>query len=214
MAQVQTAAAGTEIHQFNIPAQPLGEALITFGQQSGLQVTADSTVVANKQATSVVGAMTTTQALARLLMGTGLDYRLDGAMVSVQAAQQGTSTLPAVKVKASGVQESALGPVGGYVARNSATGTKSDTPLIETPQTISVVTREQVEIQGADSLDKAFGYTAGIYSTSGSGQRLTGTSFSVRGFSLENQKPLFLERQSLSDTDPQRSRGNLFLRAY
>jgi iron complex outermembrane receptor protein len=43
-------------------------------------------------------------------------------------------TLPEVKVKAEAEQETATGPVKGYVARASATGTKTDTPLIETPQ--------------------------------------------------------------------------------
>lgn len=191
-AQIQPASVSTEIHQFNISAQPLGEALILFGQQTGLQVTADSNTIADKQAMSVSGAMTATQALNRLLAGTRLNYRVDGAMVSVQAPGEGASTLPAVRVKATSSQEDPLGPVGGYVAKHSVTGTKTDVPLIETPQTVSVVTGEQIETQGADSLDKVFGYSAGIYSTSGSGQRLTGTSFSLRGFNLENQKPLFV----------------------
>lgn len=60
------------------------------------------------------------------------------------------------------VGETATGPVVGYVASRSATGTKTDTPLLETPQSISVVTRDQIEAQQAQSLKEALRYTAGV----------------------------------------------------
>jgi iron complex outermembrane receptor protein len=58
--------------------------------------------------------------------------------------------------------ETAYSHVEGYVATRSATGTKTDTPLIETPQSISVVTRDQIEAQNADSAKQALRYTAGV----------------------------------------------------
>lgn len=61
-----------------------------------------------------------------------------------------------------GTGERANGPVQGYVATRSATGTKTDTPLIQTPQSISVVTRDQVEAQGAQSVVQALRYTSGL----------------------------------------------------
>ncbi|GHC73641.1 TonB-dependent siderophore receptor [Limoniibacter endophyticus] len=54
------------------------------------------------------------------------------------------------------------GPVEGYVAAQSATGTKTTTPLIETPQSISVITTQQLEDRGVQNLDQALGYTAGV----------------------------------------------------
>jgi iron complex outermembrane receptor protein len=72
-----------------------------------------------------------------------------------------TSTLPTVSVKGR-VEESATGPVQGYVAKRSATATKTDTPLIETPQSISVITADRVEAIGATTLRDAMGYTPGI----------------------------------------------------
>jgi outer membrane receptor protein involved in Fe transport len=59
--------------------------------------------------------------------------------------------------------QSAWGPVQGYVATNSATGTKTDTPIIETPQSISVVTRDQMTAQGAQTVQEALRYTAGVF---------------------------------------------------
>lgn len=58
--------------------------------------------------------------------------------------------------------ETAFSHVSGYVATRSATGTKTDTPLIETPQSISIVTRDQIEAQNADSAKQALRYTAGV----------------------------------------------------
>ena len=61
-----------------------------------------------------------------------------------------------------GAGETATGPVNGIVATRSATGTKTDTPLIETPQSISVITADRIEQQRATSINEALGYTAGI----------------------------------------------------
>lgn len=42
--------------------------------------------------------------------------------------------------------------------------TKLETPDIETPQSVSIVTREQFEEQGATSVRQAVSYTPGVYS--------------------------------------------------
>ena len=58
--------------------------------------------------------------------------------------------------------ERANGPVVGYLANQSGTGTKTDTPILTTPQSISVVTKDQVEAQGAQSVVDALRYTPGV----------------------------------------------------
>jgi iron complex outermembrane receptor protein len=58
--------------------------------------------------------------------------------------------------------ERATGPVDGIVATRSATGTKTDTPLVETPASISVITAKRIEQQGATSVSQALSYTAGV----------------------------------------------------
>jgi len=58
--------------------------------------------------------------------------------------------------------ERASGPVDGYVARRSDTATKTDTPLIETPQSVTVVPRQQMDDQGAQTVSQALRYTAGV----------------------------------------------------
>jgi len=61
--------------------------------------------------------------------------------------------------------ETATGPVTGFVARRGGTATKTDTPLIETPQAISVVTRDQMEAQSALTLRETTNYTASVVSS-------------------------------------------------
>lgn len=58
--------------------------------------------------------------------------------------------------------ERANGPVAGFVASRSGTGTKTDTPLIETPQSVSVVTADQISALGARTPSEALRYTAGV----------------------------------------------------
>lgn len=73
-------------------------------------------------------------------------------------------TLAPVTVSAGTDTESATGPVTGFVAKRALSATKTDTPLIETPQAISVVTRDQMEAQGVQTLRQATAYTAGAVS--------------------------------------------------
>lgn len=58
--------------------------------------------------------------------------------------------------------ETATSPVRDYVATQSATGTKTDTPIREIPQSISVVGTEQIRDQGAQNLAEAVRYIPGV----------------------------------------------------
>ncbi|WP_460109577.1 TonB-dependent siderophore receptor [Pseudomonas sp. H3_E06] len=77
--------------------------------------------------------------------------------------------------------ESAQGPVKGYHATRSASATRTDTAIHETPQSISVVSRDVVEDLGATRLQDALDYAGGV----GRGNNFGGqglTTFTVRGF--------------------------------
>ena len=58
----------------------------------------------------------------------------------------GAIALPPIQVQGSAGVQAAADPVRGYVAERSGSGTKTDTPIIETPQSISVITRDQVPL--------------------------------------------------------------------
>ena len=71
----------------------------------------------------------------------------------------------------------------GFVPTNTATATKTDTPLIETPQSVSVVTREQIAEQGAQTLNQVLRYTPGVATETRGATATRLDQFSVRGFS-------------------------------
>ena len=59
----------------------------------------------------------------------------------------------------------------GYLATNSVTATKTDTPLIDIPQTINVVTRDQLDDQAHHSLADILRYIPGTTVGQGEGNR-------------------------------------------
>ena len=59
----------------------------------------------------------------------------------------------------------------GYVASNSVTATKTDTPLLDVPQTVNVVTREQLDDQSHHSLAEVLRYVPGTTVGQGEGNR-------------------------------------------
>jgi iron complex outermembrane recepter protein len=77
------------------------------------------------------------------------------------------------------------GPINGYVADRSMTGTKTNTPLMETPQAISVVGREEIRDQNPSSVAEALRYAPGVRSeTYGADTR--NDWFKIRGFDAQD----------------------------
>jgi iron complex outermembrane recepter protein len=91
---------------------------------------------------------------------------------------------PAQSVPVSGAHggvERGTGPVTGYLASQSVTATKTDTPILTTPQSISVVTKDQIEAQGAQNITEALRYTPGVTIES-FGANAFFDEFKLRGF--------------------------------
>ncbi|WP_076857892.1 TonB-dependent siderophore receptor [Bradyrhizobium mercantei] len=101
-----------------------------------------------------------------------------------QAAQQAAG--------AGGGHERANGPVTGYLARQSSSGTKTSTPIIQTPQSVTVIGAEQIRDQKIVSkFDEVLRYTPGVIGgTYGSDFR--NDWFLIRGFPAQNES-LFLD---------------------
>ncbi|MET0366647.1 MAG: TonB-dependent receptor plug domain-containing protein, partial [Methylobacterium sp.] len=81
--------------------------------------------------------------------------------------------------------EDPRGPVAGYVATRSATATKTNTRLVETPQSITVVGRKQIDSQNAQTLTQATQYVAGAFSGS-FGFDTRNTFIYLRGFNVSD----------------------------
>jgi iron complex outermembrane receptor protein len=151
------------VHDFDISAKPLPQALNDIGRIAGLSIVFTATRPFGVTGRPVRGMLTAPQALATLLAGTGIGYRFTNARtvtIEPPSAPAGEGA------QAQAVQLDAIEVIGeggeGFVATRSSGGTKTNTPLIETPQAISVVTREQLERQKVQTVAQALRYTPGI----------------------------------------------------
>ncbi|MCF8479918.1 MAG: TonB-dependent siderophore receptor [Rhodospirillum sp.] len=172
--------------QFDIPEQPLGQALTTFGRQAGLQVSVDPGLVRGLQGVAVHGSLTPHQALVNLLGNLPLGYQISDGVVILRGVSEGEAdavVLPAVVVEGDVRSQSPYGPGEGYVARRSVVGTKTNAEVVKTPQSISVVTKDEIEARAAKNVNEALRYTAGV-ATEASGSDDRFDLISGRGFDL------------------------------
>lgn len=150
---------------YDIPSQELNSALLAFADRAGLQLFYDANRVSGRKSAGVSGTLTAPEALARLLAGTGFTYRFTSAntiaLEALPEAPPGSTTLAPLVIE--GRAQRGTGPVEGYLASNSIGATKTDTPLIETPQSISVVTADQMLDQGSGTVMQAVRYTPGAF---------------------------------------------------
>jgi len=154
--------------------------LVSIAQQSGRTVSVDPSLVAHRQAPAIVGDYTAEQAVRQALQGSGLELIVTpNGTLSARKVSGRTAVLEPIRVTASG--ESPTGHINGYVARRALAGTKTDTALIETPQSISVVTSDQMRAINATSLSDALGYTPGVASQSPAFSRMV-DDVMLRGF--------------------------------
>ncbi|MBC3916198.1 TonB-dependent siderophore receptor [Undibacterium sp. CY18W] len=189
---------------YDIPAGPLEVALNRFGRETGLLLSFSAEITAGLQSRGLRGNYSVQEALPLLLQGTGLAAvaQANGGYALTRKPERpepaalppvvfdSQSNLPEVKVKASMEQETATSPVIGFIAKRSATGTKTDTPIIETPQSISVVTADRMAAIGATTLRDALAYTPGVnIAPYGPDSRFESTWFYLRGFDTYNPGP-------------------------
>ena len=167
---------------YRLPAAPLASTLSQIASEAGIVLSIDPSLTAGKQSAPVEGDYDALGALDQALRGSGLQLvRSSAGTYNLATRTECALTLPDTRVYASQAMESAWGPAPGHVARRSAAGSKTDTPLIEAPRSISVITREQLDLRPTPSLNDALRYTAGVMS-SGYGSDSRSDWLKVRGF--------------------------------
>jgi iron complex outermembrane receptor protein/outer membrane receptor for ferric coprogen and ferric-rhodotorulic acid len=97
------------------------------------------------------------------------------AYAATEATTEQTNALPMIVVTAENNTENS------YTKKNASTSTKLDLSVKETPQSVSVITRKQIEDMGATNLGDALLNTTGILLTGDNTER---TNFSIRGFNV------------------------------
>ncbi|WP_417313300.1 TonB-dependent siderophore receptor [Ectopseudomonas khazarica] len=167
---------------YQLPAGPLAPTLNQIASQAGVTLSIDPALTEGKRSAPVSGDYEAIDALNQALRGTGLQLQGRGGAYSLAPAAEAAMALPDVTVTASEqAAEHALGPTRGYLANRTATGTKTDTPLLETPRSISVATRAQMQDRKVQNLDDAVRYMPGVIASSyGSDSRADWMK--IRGF--------------------------------
>lgn len=175
----------------DLPAQPLASALNELARQARLQLMVHPDLVAGRTAPAVSGELTVRQALDHLLAGSGLSARVRGSEVIVQRPEPTSSgqpaALPAVVVSAAAVRDPTSEGSGRYAPRALSIG-RTEQSLRETPQSVSVLSRQQMDDVGLTTLDQAVNYLTGL-STSGYGGHAAGFAGTVtvaRGYEVSS----------------------------
>lgn len=181
--------------RYAIPAGSLAEVLNRFAQQSGIAIAFNADHLRGLASPGLYGPYGIEEGFGILLRASGFTagktangyvLRAAPAATALPSArgQENEATLPTVRVRGTVVHETATEHVEGYVAKQGTTGTKTDTPTIEAPQSISIVTSDFIEASGALRLRDALAYTPGVnVSPWGSDSRFDWTI--IRGFDAQ-----------------------------
>lgn len=190
---------------FDIPSGPLSGSLIEIGRRTGTIVSFSPVLVEGKTAEPVQGHFTPMQAFVLALSASGLsvDVTSNGTVtvLSAPAAMPATRAttnrpeptaheMPPIEQPVEDQPTYILDPVlvlasaemsqaRGLKASNASTATRSDTPLSELPQSVSVVTRDALDLQSPTSTTTdALRYVTGVTEE---GQGMAPPSLMVRG---------------------------------
>lgn len=203
--KIQQAATDME---FNIRAQALGPALTTYADRAGLRLLLPSSVVEGKRSPGLIGNYTREQGLARLLAGTGLNYRFTNGNTVTIVEPQSTSVLSSddstvletIVVQGQGATTEGTGS---YTTTQMSTATGLPLSIKETPQSVSVVTRQRMDDQILNSTADILKTTTGIQVQEWDSQRTEPfsrgfylDSFQYDGVALNNLDAMYGEHRS------------------
>lgn len=180
---LQMQAAMAQSANFDIPAQPLAVALGEFARQARLQLVFSPGLAKDRQAPRVAGTQDVRQALDALLRGSGLHGRIDGGTLTVQPAASTHGQLDEVRVEASRVGDARTENSGSYTTPATAAATGLALSLRDTPQSVSVITRQRIDDQELLTVKDILRSTPGITVNQFDTERST---FSARGFDVDN----------------------------
>src|SRR5262249_49872584 len=169
------AALAVEARRYDIPAGPLSAVVPAFERVSGVHLTLPADAVLAISSPGISGTLTVDQALAAMLAGTDLTFRILGP----------TAALLEFRTASESVQVTAERP-GANIA-----SPKYTEPLRDVPQTITVIPRAVMEEQGAATLRDVMRNVTGITFQAGEGGTPAGDQLTIRGFSARTD--LFID---------------------
>ena len=184
LASGSSAMAASQQQAFAIAPGPLGSVLSRFASDAGVVLSFDSGLTTGKQSAGLQGTYSVEQGFARLLAGSNLAIAAnsDGSYRLAPQASGGALTLGATSINAEGLGLTTES-TGSYTTGATSTATKLPLSLRETPQSVSVVTRQLMDDQHLSTLSEVLTFTPGISSNHRDSERY---SFYSRGFEIQN----------------------------
>lgn len=172
-----------QLYDFNLPVQPLGRSLTQIAGQAQLSLSVGADLVRGVQAPAIQGRLTIQHAWRRALAGTGLAVRqtASGAWTLVKEAPGEVLALETLTVR--GARDGVTEGTGAYTTSSMSTATPLSLSMRETPQSVSVVTRERMTDGGMTTVEDALAFTTGLIVQATGGER---NSYSARGFGAAN----------------------------
>ncbi|MDM0089835.1 MULTISPECIES: TonB-dependent receptor [unclassified Variovorax] len=179
------------VMRHDIPAGTLDQALNRFAATAGILLAIDGALTSGRSSPGLSGSYGPREGLAALLAGSGLEAarssngeyvlrRVPTAAPVAPGAAAAEPALPSITVTAQAGRDATSEGTGAYATRSAAAGTGLDLTQRETPQSMSVVTRQQMDDQNLSTLTDVLRQTPGI-ATDTLDERVLFTS---RGFEL------------------------------
>lgn len=188
-AKAHAAEAGATI-SFDVPAGNLDQALSRFGRQAGIQIAVNAELTRGRQSPGLKGSHDTAADLRRLLAGSGLEALQDANGEYTLRKQPldnlGESTLSAITVTADAARSATTEQTGSYTSPVLTIG-KMEQSIRETPQSVTVVTRQQMDDQNLLTVEDVIAQTTG---TSKSQRNFGAHVYMLRGFEIPDNNYL------------------------
>ncbi|MDR6713720.1 outer membrane receptor for ferric coprogen and ferric-rhodotorulic acid [Pseudomonas hunanensis] len=170
---------------YNVAPGTLAEALSRFASVSGLALSFDAARVKGLNSPGLQGQYSVDSGFAALLAGSGLQVvrQANGVYVLVGGTDEsGALELGATNVDALGLGQTTEGS-GSYTTGITSSATKLPLTLRQTPQSVTVVTRQQMDDQGSQDIGDVLRNTPGISQQAYDSERM---EYSTRGFAITN----------------------------
>ncbi|MFL9609393.1 TonB-dependent siderophore receptor [Methylobacillus sp. Pita2] len=181
--------AAAEAKTYAIAAGPLGAALSRFATQAGVLLSFDPVMTKGKTTAGLNGSYSVREGFELLLQGSGLSVRqeIDGSysLTKAQELKVGAeNTLPEVSVNARREKVTITEGSRSYAINGPvSTATRLPLTLRETPQSVSVMTRQRIEDENLRSIESVLDRMPGI-----SVQNIGSSRYGIssRGYGIDN----------------------------
>ncbi|MEX5571845.1 TonB-dependent siderophore receptor [Pseudomonas lijiangensis] len=181
----QPANARQQLMDLDLPAGPLDATLTAIARQSGRSIAFNATLTRGLTASPLRGRYSVEQAVSEVLRGLPLQLSItpSGTLSIEPRPETSAMELSDINVSAASHEQDAWGPAHSWVAQRSATVSKTDTSLLEIPQSVSVITREEMQSRKHDSLADALNYNTSVISQPNGYSRVA-DDYRMRGFDI------------------------------